>query len=132
YMLDGWNNGGMGFSAAKKSDIYGTYLGLVYLTPFIGGLLADRILGYRRSIVIGGLMMAAGYFLLSVHNTTSFFIALGLIILGNGFFKPNISTLVGNLYSSEDMKDKKDSRSEERRVGKKSRSGRGAYRSVSK
>jgi POT family proton-dependent oligopeptide transporter len=109
YMLDGWNNGGMGFDAAKKSDIYGTYLGLVYLTPFIGGLLADRILGYRRSIVIGGLMMSSGYFLLSIHSTTTFYIALLLIILGNGFFKPNISTLVGNLYSGEDMKDKKDS-----------------------
>ncbi len=109
YMLDGWNNGGMGFSATKKSDIYGTYLGLVYLTPFIGGLLADRILGYRKSIVIGGLMMSAGYFLLSVHNVTSFYIALLLIILGNGFFKPNISTLVGNLYSPEELKDKKDS-----------------------
>lgn len=109
YMLDGWNNGGMGFSSSQKSDIYGTYLGLVYLTPFIGGLLADRILGYRRSIVIGGLMMASGYFLLSVHSVFSFYMALLLIILGNGFFKPNISTLVGNLYSGEDMKDKKDS-----------------------
>lgn len=109
YMLDGWNNGGMGFSPAKKSDIYGTYLGLVYLTPFIGGLLADRILGYRRSIVLGGLMMAAGYFLLSVHSNTAFYVALLLIILGNGFFKPNISTLVGNLYSAEEYKEKKDS-----------------------
>jgi POT family proton-dependent oligopeptide transporter len=109
YMIDGWNNGGMGFSAEKKSDIYGTYLGLVYLTPFIGGLLADRVLGYRRSIIIGGLMMASGYFLLSVHDITSFFAGLALIILGNGFFKPNISTLVGNLYSGEDMKHKKDS-----------------------
>lgn len=108
YMLDSWNNGGMGFPAAKKSDIYGTYLGLVYLTPFIGGLLADRVLGYRRSIVMGGLMMAAGYFLLSVHNDTSFYIALLLIILGNGFFKPNISTLVGNLYNNDALKDKKD------------------------
>src|SRR5688572_27643476 len=108
YMLDGWNNGGMGFDAIKKSDIYGTYLGLVYLTPFIGGLLADRVLGYRRSILLGGLMMASGYFLLSVHNNTTFYIALLLIILGNGFFKPNISTLVGNLYSGDDMKDKKD------------------------
>ncbi|MFV0605800.1 MAG: peptide MFS transporter [Niabella sp.] len=108
YMLDGWNNGGMGFSAAKKSDIYGTYLGLVYLTPFIGGLLADRVLGYRKSIVMGGLMMAAGYFLLGVHDTTSFYIALLLIILGNGFFKPNISTLVGNLYSAKEYKDNKD------------------------
>src|SRR6218665_1830878 len=108
YMIDGWNNGGMGFDAAKKSDIYGTYLGLVYLTPFIGGLLADRVLGYRRSIVMGGLMMSAGYFLLSIHSETTFYIALLCIILGNGFFKPNISTLVGNLYSGDDMKDKKD------------------------
>ncbi|PZR07358.1 MAG: MFS transporter [Flavobacterium psychrophilum] len=109
YMLDGWNNGGMGFDAHTKSDIYGTYLGLVYLTPFIGGLLADRVLGYRRSIIMGGLMMAAGYFLLSVHDITTFFAGLGLIILGNGFFKPNISTLVGNLYSTEELKHKKDS-----------------------
>lgn len=109
YMIDGWNNGGMGFDAAKKSDIYGTYLGLVYLTPFIGGLLADRVLGYRKSIVMGGLMMASGYFLLSIHDVTTFFIGLGFIILGNGFFKPNISTLVGNLYSADDLKDKKDS-----------------------
>ncbi|RWX03653.1 peptide MFS transporter [Flavobacterium cerinum] len=109
YMIDGWNNGGMGFDAAKKSDIYGTYLGLVYLTPFIGGLLADRVLGYRRSIVMGGLMMACGYFLLSIHDVTTFFTGLAFIILGNGFFKPNISTLVGNLYSGDDLKDKKDS-----------------------
>jgi POT family proton-dependent oligopeptide transporter len=109
YMIDSWNNGGMGFTAAKKSDIYGTYLGLVYLTPFIGGLLADRILGYRKSIIMGGLMMSAGYFMLSLHDNTSFFIALLLIILGNGFFKPNISTLVGNLYNNDELKDKKDS-----------------------
>lgn len=108
YMLDGWNNGGMGFAPSQKSDIYGTYLGLVYLTPFIGGLLADRILGYRRSIIMGGLMMAAGYFCLSIHSITTFYLALLLIILGNGFFKPNISTLVGNLYSNDALKHKKD------------------------
>lgn len=108
YMIDGWNTGGMGFPASKKSDIYGTYLGLVYLTPFIGGLLADRIFGYRKSIIAGGLMMAAGYFCLSIHSETTFFIALILIILGNGFFKPNISTLVGNMYSTEERKHLKD------------------------
>jgi len=108
YMIENWNSGGMGFSSAKKSDIYGTYLGLVYLTPFIGGLLADRLLGYRRSIILGGLMMSAGYFCLSIHSELSFYVALFLIILGNGFFKPNISTLVGNLYSSDELKDKKD------------------------
>lgn len=109
YMLDGWNNGGMGFDSKTKSDIYGTYLGLVYLTPFIGGLLADRILGYRRAIIMGGLMMASGYFCLSIHSEMTFFIGLLCIILGNGFFKPNISTLVGNLYSQPGLQDKKDS-----------------------
>lgn len=108
YMLDGWDNGGMGFSAKQKSDVYGTYIGLVYLTPFIGGLLADRILGYRRSIIIGGLLMAAGYLGLSIHDSNAFYVSLLLIILGNGMFKPNISTLVGNLYNNDKYREKKD------------------------
>jgi POT family proton-dependent oligopeptide transporter len=108
YMLDSWENGGMGFASAMKSDVYGTYIGLVYLTPFIGGLLADRILGYRLSILIGGVLMSAGYFALSIHSTQTFYIALLLIIVGNGFFKPNISTLVGNLYNDPKYKANKD------------------------
>ncbi|MBX7096010.1 MAG: peptide MFS transporter [Flavobacteriales bacterium] len=109
YMLDSAANGGMGFSKATKSDIYGTYLGLVYLTPFIGGLLADRFLGYRRSVVIGGLLMAAGYFGLGMNNDpTTLYISLLLIIVGNGFFKPNISTLVGNLYNDDRYRENKD------------------------
>jgi POT family proton-dependent oligopeptide transporter len=109
YMKDAWENGGMGFVDAKKSDVYGTYIGLVYLTPFIGGLLADRILGYRKAIFIGGALMAIGYFGLSIHNETAFYISLLFIILGNGFFKPNISTMVGNLYNDEKYKANKDS-----------------------
>lgn len=108
YMLDSWDAGGMGFDPEKKSDVYGTYLGLVYLTPFIGGLLADRVFGYRKSIVAGGLLMAAGYFGMSIHGETAFYISLLLIILGNGFFKPNISTLVGNLYNDDRYRDNKD------------------------
>ncbi len=108
YMIDGWNNGGMGFDSKTKSDVYGTYMGLVYLTPFLGGLIADRLIGYRKAIIAGGLMMAAGYFLLSVHNVQAFYAALVLIILGNGFFKPNISTIVGNLYNTDGLKHKKD------------------------
>lgn len=109
YMIDSAANGGMGFDNATKSDIYGTYLGLVYLTPFIGGLLADRILGYRRSVVIGGLLMAAGYFGLGMNNdVTTLYISLLLIIIGNGFFKPNISTLVGNLYNNDRYRANKD------------------------
>ncbi|MEZ4807709.1 MAG: peptide MFS transporter [Flavobacteriales bacterium] len=108
YMIDGWESGGMGFDALKKSDIYGTYLGLVYLTPFIGGLLADRVLGFRKSILTGGLLMAAGYLTLAVHNGTAFYVGLLLIILGNGMFKPNISTLVGNLYNDDRYRANKD------------------------
>ncbi|HYG16890.1 MAG TPA: peptide MFS transporter [Bacteroidia bacterium] len=108
YMLDSWDAGGMGFDDAKKSDIYGTYLGLVYLTPFIGGLLADRVFGYRKSIVAGGLLMAAGYLGMAIHNDTAFYVSLLLIILGNGFFKPNISTLVGNLYNDDRYRANKD------------------------
>lgn len=109
YMLDAVDNGGMGFSPQKKSDIYGTYIGLVYLTPFIGGLLADRILGYRRAIVTGGLLMACGYLGLGVlPGETFFYLSLLLIILGNGFFKPNISALVGNLYNDDRYRANKD------------------------
>ncbi|MBM3415400.1 MAG: peptide MFS transporter [Bacteroidetes bacterium] len=108
YMIDSQLNGGMGFSASKKSDIYGTYLGLVYLTPFIGGLLADRILGYRKSIIIGALLMASGYLGMALPGEMAFYISLLLIIVGNGFFKPNISTLVGNLYNKPEYQHKKD------------------------
>jgi len=108
YMLDSKAHGGMGFLPSQKSDVYGTYLGLLYLTPFIGGLLADRILGYRRSIIIGGILMASGYFGLSMGGEAGFYPSLLLIIFGNGFFKPNISTLLGNLYNDERYKSKKD------------------------
>lgn len=99
---------GLGLNGKTANDIYGTYLALVYLTPFIGGLFADRIMGYRRTIVIGGTLMGLGYMLMAVPGQTSFFIALGLIIIGNGFFKPNISTLLGNLYNKPEYKDLKD------------------------
>ncbi len=100
---------GLGFTDEKAADVYGTYLALVYLTPFFGGLLADRVLGYRRSITIGGLLMAAGYIGLSFHSEVSFYISLLLIIVGNGFFKPNISALVGRLYDNDKYRANKDS-----------------------
>ena len=93
---------GLGMSKAESADIYGSYLALVYLTPFFGGLIADRVLGYRKSIFFGGLLMAAGYFGLAYSaNLLIFFIALGLIVAGNGLFKPNISVLLGKLYEDE-------------------------------
>ncbi len=108
YMTD-TTTGGMGFERSTASDIYGTFIALIYVTPFMGGLLADRVLGFRRSIVLGGVLMGAGYLLLAIpHNLTTFYAALGLMILGNGFFKPNISTLLGNLYNEEQYKARKD------------------------
>ena len=100
--------GGMGLGRAEGSDIVGTYLGLVYLTPFLGGLIADRILGYRKSILIGGVLMSLGYFGLAIPGMTFFWFSVLLIIIGNGFFKPNISTLLGNLYSTDERKHLKD------------------------
>jgi POT family proton-dependent oligopeptide transporter len=99
-----------GFAMTEKeaSDLYGTFIALVFLTPFIGGLIADRYLGYRKSIIFGGILMGIGYFLMGVHDITVLYIAMTLVIVGNGFFKPNISTLLGSFYSEEKFKDKKD------------------------
>lgn len=99
-----------GFAMTEKeaSDLYGTFIALVFLTPFIGGLVADRYLGYKKSIVIGGLMMGAGYFMMGIHSLPMLYLAMTLVILGNGFFKPNISTLLGNFYNDEQFKEKKD------------------------
>ena len=100
---------GKGMDNAHAADIAGSYVALVYLTPFIGGLIADRYLGYRKSIILGGTLMAAGYFLLAVPGSNALmFASLGIIIVGNGFFKPNISTLLGNVYNAEELKPKKD------------------------
>ena len=84
------------------SQIYGFYTGLVYLTPILGGFLADRILGQRRTVVIGATLMAIGHFMMAFERL--FLIALVFLILGNGAFKPNISTQVGSLYPPGDRR----------------------------
>ncbi len=96
---------------AEASEIYGSYTGLVYLTPLLGGYLADRFLGNRRSIEIGGLLMAIGQFILFFSASTTggsaitlMWMGLTMLIIGNGFFKPNISTMVGQLYPQGDRR----------------------------
>jgi dipeptide/tripeptide permease len=101
YIID-TERGGLGFSNATAGEIYGTYLAFVYFTPFLGGLIADRYLGFRRSVFIGGVLMAAGYFSLGVRSLPTFYAGLVLLCIGNGFFKPNISAMVGNLYAPDD------------------------------
>src|ERR1700684_3039502 len=83
-----------------SSQIWGLYTGLVYFTPILGGLLADRVLGQRRTVIIGAVLMAIGHFMMAVEQL--FLFALLALILGNGAFKPNISTQVGGLYPPGD------------------------------
>ena len=103
YTIDA-ERGGLGLPRAQGNEIYGLYLAFVYFTPFLGGMIADRFLGYRRSVAIGGLMMAGGLFLMGMPGFNYFVLGLIGLILGNGFFKPNISVMVGNLYEPGDPK----------------------------
>lgn len=96
---------------SEASNIYGSYTGLVYLTPLLGGYLSDRFLGNRRSIEVGGLLMAIGQFIMFFSASTTggtavtlMWLGLTLLIVGNGFFKPNISTMVGQLYPKGDRR----------------------------
>lgn len=100
-------NPGFGMSDADALSLYGIYTGLVYFTPLLGGWLADNYIGQRRSILFGGILMAAAQFTLfaaTPHSLELFYVGLGLLIAGNGLFKPNISTIVGDLYPQGDAR----------------------------
>ena len=101
-------NHGFQMTEAESASLYGTFIALVFFTPFIGGLLADRILGYRLPIVLGGLMMGVGYCMMGVHTFAMLYTGMILVIAGNGLFKPNISTLLGNLYNTDEFRGQKD------------------------
>ncbi|UCD76243.1 MAG: peptide MFS transporter [Phycisphaerales bacterium] len=100
YMIKGF----LQYQDPTAYSIYGAYGGLVYMMPFFGGMIADRLIGARRAVVLGGVLMALGHLLMGVENQYAFFCALGLLICGNGFFKPNISTIVGTLYPKGSVK----------------------------
>jgi POT family proton-dependent oligopeptide transporter len=99
---------GFGMNEKESASLYGTFIALVFFTPFLGGLIADRYLGYRTSIVMGGLLMGLGYCMMGINTVPMLYLAMTLVIVGNGFFKPNISTLLGNVYSTEKHKAQKD------------------------
>ena len=92
----------LNYSESDALHIYAVYTGLVYLTPLIGGYLADRFLGAQKSIFIGGLTMMIGHFLMAFPDYL--YLAIGMLIIGNGYFKPNISSLLGRLYKSNDLR----------------------------
>lgn len=94
YMIKGF----LGYGDKDANAVYGAYTALVYMTPFFGGMIADKLLGARTTVIIGGIFMSLGHLVMTQENDLAFFTALGLLIVGNGFFKPNISTMVGSLY----------------------------------
>ncbi len=89
---------GFSWTAAQATDLYSNYLMFVYASPLIGGFIADRGLGYKRSVLIGGVVFMVGYALFLVHSLPAVYAALTCLVVGNGFFKPNVSAMVGNLY----------------------------------
>lgn len=105
YLTTALISGGLGFDNASALSLYGFFTGAVYFTPLVGGYLSDRYMGRRLAITIGGVAMALGNFVLfAMHSVTGLYMGLALLIIGNGFFKPNISTLVGELYSDQDKR----------------------------
>jgi POT family proton-dependent oligopeptide transporter len=102
YMTGAVASGGLGFDTKKAASIYGAYVGSVYLMSIPGGWLADNVLGIRNSVLIGGIIIALGHFSMAIPILPTFFAGLILITLGTGLLKPNVSAIVGNLYSQGD------------------------------
>ncbi len=109
YLVATVEDGGFGWTTGEALGLYGTFTMLVYLTPVLGGWLADNYMGQRKAILWGGLIFALGYFTLGIPKSaivgmeeTVFYIGLGLIVIGNGLFKANVSSLVGDLYEDGD------------------------------
>lgn len=92
------------YNDEKSFGVYAAYGSILYATPLIGGMLADKIIGYRNAIIIGGVLMTIGHFTMAIETPLFFYSSLALIIIGNGFFKPNISSMVGTLYEDQDTK----------------------------
>lgn len=98
-------DGGYGWERNNALQLYALYTGLVYFTPLFGGMIADKILGYRKAVIIGAFIMAFGHLCMALEIPIFFYIGLLALILGNGLFKPNISSMVGQLYDDESKKD---------------------------
>ena len=102
YMTAGVQVGGLGLTAATAAPIYGTYTAMVYLMSLPGGWIADRLLGQRRAVLIGGVLIACGHYSLAIPAAVTFYVGLALVVLGTGLLKPNISVMVGQLYEKDD------------------------------
>ena len=105
FLIASLDNGGYGWERADALQLYALYTGLVYFTPLIGGVLADKYLGYRKAVIIGAFIMALGHLFMALEIPIFFYLGLTALILGNGLFKPNISSIVGKLYDDPEKKD---------------------------
>src|SRR5207237_2762179 len=104
YMTADMAHGGLAFSVVKAGSIYGFYTAMVYLLGMPGGWIADRIIGQRRAVLYGGILISVGNLCLASPSITAFYAGLALLMLGTGLLKPNVSTIVGQLYSPEDRR----------------------------
>ncbi len=104
YMTAAASTGGMGLDTATAAAVYGTYTSLVYLMSLPGGWVADRLIGQRRAVLVGGILIASGHFSLAFPAAATFYLGLLLIVLGTGLLKPNISVIVGQLYAPDDTR----------------------------
>src|SRR5215475_14928863 len=104
YMTTAVASGGLGFDTKTAAGIYGAYTGSIWLMSLPGGWIADNVLGARNSVLVGGIIIALGHYSMAVPTIYTFFIGLVLIVLGTGLLKPNVSAIVGELYSQEDQR----------------------------
>jgi POT family proton-dependent oligopeptide transporter len=104
FMVADVAKGGLGFPASRAGAVYGLYTGMVYLSTVPGGWIADRIVGQRRAVLWGGIVIALGHFAMAIPSLETFYLGLALIVLGTGLLKPNISTMVGELYLPDDRR----------------------------
>jgi len=105
-------DGGLGWTKTEALELYGWYTMLVYVMSIPGGILADKMLGQKKTVMLGGLLLCLGHGILAVQATWAFYAGLGLIILGVGCLKPNISTMVGGLYKQGDVRRDNDHRTD--------------------
>ncbi len=106
FLVSDFSEGGWGWTNERALSLYALYTGFVYVTPIFGGLLADKLLGYRKAVVLGAILMTAGHASMAMDTPAFFYLGLFLLIIGNGAFKPNVSSIVGGLYPlGSDKKD---------------------------
>lgn len=93
---------GLQYADSKAYLLYGAFSSMLYLAPVLGGYLADRFMGFRQAVILGGILFIIGYAVMSIPNEGALFVGLSIVVIGNGFFKPNVSSIVGDLYEADD------------------------------